>query len=158
MPYAIRDCFVRAGNMIIPEQLPEKLGLVLYEINVQVCRSDGVVTPPRGLGLLYGEKSNRGESAPIALFTASQQILAGCMASPVSSYKSRASKRAHAAEISIRFSKKLKSAEIAALAIGKIVAACETLSRVLYNFITTVVNGSQNYPNQFYSTTSKICV
>lgn len=63
------------------------------------------------LGLLYGEKSNRGESAPIALFTTSQQILAGCMASPlllspflssVSSYKSEASKRAHAAEISVR--------------------------------------------------------
>jgi len=89
--------------------------------------------------LLYGEKSNRGESAPIALFTTSQQILAGCMASPVSSYKSRASKRAHAAEISIRFSKKLKSAEIAALAIGKIVAACETLSQVFHNFITTRV-------------------
>lgn len=129
MPRAIQGCFARADNTIIPGQLPEKLGLVLREINVQACRSDGVVTAAaRGLGLLYDEKSNRGESAPIALFTASQQILAGCMASPVSSYKSRASKRAHAAEISIRFSKKLKSAEIAAPAIGKIVAACETLS------------------------------
>jgi len=50
--------------------------------------------------------------------------------SPVSSYKSRASKRAHAAEISVRFSKKLKSAEIAASGDWKtIVAECEISSR-----------------------------
>lgn len=99
MPYKVVS---REQVTIIPGQSREKLGLVLCEIkHVQACRSDGIVTLPRGFGLLYGEKSNRGESAPIALFTASQQILAGCIASPVSSYKSKTSERAHAAEISI---------------------------------------------------------
>lgn len=129
MPSATQGCFVRANNVIILGKLPQKLGPVLREINPWrgeereggEGRKGGHCYSSRGLGLLYDEKGNRGESEPIALFTASQQILAGMHGlSPASSYKSRASKRAHAAEISIRFSEKLKSAKIASQpAIGK---------------------------------------
>jgi len=61
---------------------------------------------------------------------ASQQILARCMALPVSLYKSRVSKRAHAAEISVRFSEKLKNAVIGGRHVTRMISAPgEMLSR-----------------------------